>query len=293
MKKMKLYLPVLALLFFSCSGATTQDNENNESREMLMLYTDWSESVAMTHLAQYLLERDLDFEVTLKLTDVETIFNDIAAGDADVFVDVWLPSTHSSYYEKHQASITDLGYNYLDARTGLVVPEYMDIESIEELKNRYADPIIGIDSTAGIMRNAQKVISLYDLDNELIASSDREMSTKLENAVKRRENIVITGWEPHWIFYRYELKYLEDPKSVFNESERIHTIARKGFEEDHPDATEFFERMVLTEKQINSLLFQMRLQPDPVVGVKNWVNENEIVVNKWTRGLGTEREKVM
>ncbi|MFW6352623.1 MAG: glycine betaine ABC transporter substrate-binding protein, partial [Bacteroidota bacterium] len=95
------------------------------------------------------------------------------------------------------------------------------------------------------------------------------------------------------IFHRYDLKYLQDPKNIFNKSERIHTIARKGFDEDHPDATEFFERMVLTEKQINSLLFQMRLQPDPIVGVKNWVNENEIVVNKWTRGLGPEREKVM
>ncbi|MFW5758515.1 MAG: glycine betaine ABC transporter substrate-binding protein [Bacteroidota bacterium] len=293
MKKMKIYLQVITLFLFSCSGTTNQEEQNDETPEMLMLYTDWTESIALTHLAKFLLERDLDIEVTLKLTDIETIFNDIAAGDADVFVDAWLPSTHSRYFAKYQGSVVDLGYNYLEARTGLVVPDYMDVESIEDLKNHYTGPIIGIDTTAGIMRNANRVISFYNLENELIISSDLEMSTKLEHAVNRREDIVITGWKPHWIFHRFDLKYLRDPKSVFNQSERIHTIARIGFDEDHPDATEFLQRMILTEKQINSLLFQMKLQPDPLVAIENWVEENEIVVNKWTRGLGPEREKVM
>ena len=289
-KKAILFL-VAGIIMFACKGPSEYRDE--KPGEIFMVYTDWSESIALTHLAMVLLERDLNYDVILKLTDVGNAFNDIAAGEADVFADAWLPATHSEYVQLYANELEDLGPNYEKARTGLVVPNYFAAESIAQLNDLYDGAIVGIDSAAGIMFHTRRAIDAYDLKHDLLVSSESEMTEKLEDAFRRRESIVITGWEPHWLFHRYELRYLDDPERIFMEEEKIHTIARRGFSEEHPRAAKFFERMKLTEKQINSLLFEMRLEPDPLVGVRNWIYKNSFIVNQWTKDLGVEREKIM
>ena len=58
-------------------------------------------------------------------------------------------------------------------------------------------------------------------------------------------------------------------------------IGRKDLEAVHPFAVRFFERMQLTEKQLNSLVYHVRLSEDPRQGVKNWMIENEYIFNQW------------
>lgn len=276
---------------FACKGPSEYREE--KPGEIFMVYTDWAESMALTYLAQVLLERDLEYQVILKLTDIHTVFSEIAEGEADVFVDAWLPSTHNEYLQLYENRLEDLGPNYKKARTGLVVPDYMGIESIDQINEFYTGPIAGIDSTAGIMYYTRRVIGAYGLNNELLVLNDAVMSEMLEDAIRKREDIVVTGWEPHWLFHRYDLRYLDDPDGIYSSEEQIHTIGRIGFSDANPRAAEFFKRMVLTEKQINSLLFEMRLQPDPLEGVKNWVRNNDFVVNQWTRDLRPTRKKIM
>lgn len=279
------------LLIWGCN--TEKAEENVASHEIKMLYTDWTESMAMSYLSQILLERDLGYEVELRLTDVDAVFEALAAGDADVFVDAWLPATHESFIKKHKDNLEDIGPNYLHARTGLVVPDYMEIETISELNEMYDGEILGIDSTSGIMQNTERAIDLYGLKHNLVYASDDVMSEKFEDAWRRKNPIVITGWEPHWLFYRYELKYLHDPEQVYMAEETIHTMGKKGFAEEFPNAAEFFKRMVLTEKQMNALLYEMKFHKDPVEGVKVWIEKNTFTVNQWTKDLGVERKKIM
>lgn len=280
-------------MLFALLSCKTAVSDRDRAAEIMINYTDWAESLALTHLAAILLEDRLDYEVLTKLAGVDTVFKEVASGEADIFTDAWLPRTHGSYMEEYGDHIEDLGPNYRSARTGLVVPAWSDIRSIGDLIELSHGPIIGIDTTAGIMQNASKALEEYGLDNELISLSNAGMSERVEEALKRRENIVFTGWEPHWLFFRYELRYLDDPLGVFPGEEQIHTIARKGFKEDHPRAATFFERMVLSEKQINELLYEVLLSRDPREGVRSWARKNEFVVNQWVRGLRPEREKIM
>lgn len=291
MLKKIIVLILSSLVLFACRTSTEKNDK--QSGELLIVYTDWAESVAITYMAQVLIERELGYKVILKLTDVEQVFNEISEGKADAFLDVWVPATHKQYLDRYEGKFEDLGPNYKLARTGLVVPDYMEVNSIEDLKKHFKGAITGIDSSAGIMTNANKAILSYELENDLLVLSDAEMTKELEQAILRRESIVVTGWEPHWLFHRYELKYLDDPLGVFMKEEQINTIARNGFSEDNPDVAEFFKRMVLSEKQINSLLFEMKLKTDPLEGVKEWIEKNEFTVNQWTKGLGEEREKIM
>lgn len=52
----------------------------------------------------------------------------------DAMVGAWLPSTHAEYYDTYKADPVDLGKNLHGTKNGLVVPDYVDIDSIEDLK---------------------------------------------------------------------------------------------------------------------------------------------------------------
>ncbi|WP_340114627.1 glycine betaine ABC transporter substrate-binding protein [Maribellus mangrovi] len=280
-------LLILLAFFSSCQTGTKPEDE----RSLKIVYTDWSESVAITYLSYVLLEEHMDYDVVLKLTDVETAYNEVANNEADVFTDAWLPETHKRYIEANENQLEMLGITYPEARTGLVVPAYSKLESIDDLKN-YPHPIVGIDAGAGVMEKAQAAIDKYSLPNSLLALSEEEMVEQLGDSIKRRKEIVVTGWEPHWIFARYDVRFLEDPDNIFGQREKIYTVGRKNLEEKHPNAVRFFERMQLTEKQLNSLVYEIRVSEDPVNGVKKWMEQNEFVVNQWMKNLTKERKKI-
>ncbi len=279
------------MLTNACRGPGT--TEDPPKGEIYIVYTDWAESVALTSLVHLLLEEQLGYTVITRLAGADTVFQDIASGRADIFVDVWMPHTHQHYLAEHEGEFEDLGPNYYGARTGLVVPEYMAVESIPALREYYKGPIVGIDTTAGIMRNTFRAIQAYELENELLVLSDLEMSERLGSHIQRRDNIVVTGWEPHWLMHRYDLKFLDDPLGIYMQQESINTIGRTGFTEQHPRATEMLKRMVLGERLINELLYRAQRWDDPYEGVREWKRNNEFIVNQWVRGLKPEREKIM
>ena len=75
--------------------------------------------------------------------------------------------------------------------------------------------ITGIDAGAGIMSSTEKAISDYQLDKnnwQLQPSSTAAMTSTLAKAIKDKRPIVVTGWTPHWMFTKFDLKFLEDPK---------------------------------------------------------------------------------
>jgi glycine betaine/proline transport system substrate-binding protein len=234
----------------------------------------------------------MEYQVILKLTDVESAYQEIASGESDIFADAWLPETHKNYMEAHNGKIEKLGIIYPEARTGFVVPEYSNLQMISDLTN-YSHPVIGIDEGAGVMQKARLAIEKYSLKNHLNSLSEDEMIKQLEDSIKRRKEIVITGWEPHWIFARYEVRFLDDPDNIFGEKENIFAVGTMGIVEKHPMAVRFFERMQLTENQLNRLVYQVRLSEDPRQGVKNWIDENEYIVNQWVKNLKPERKKIM
>ena len=292
MKKLAYFILFAFVLTLAGCDAPVRVRDDKDT-EVYLVYTDWAESVALTYLAQVLLEDHLEYEVITRLTDIETVFDDVASGRADAFMDVWVPHTHAPFIEEYEGRYEDLGPNYHHARAGLVVPDYMAIETIPGLKDLYKDPIAGIDTSAGVMRNTKEALLAYELDNELLVLSDPEMAERLREAIRRREPIVVTGWMPHWLMYRYDLRFLDDPLEIFMEQEQIHTIARIGFTEDQPRAAELLKRIVLSERHINSLLYMIHRSEDPLDGVNEWIEDNQSIVNRWVRGLAPEREKIM
>ncbi|MEA5084103.1 MAG: glycine betaine ABC transporter substrate-binding protein [Lachnospiraceae bacterium] len=268
-----------------CSPAGKNEAVNAETKKVTIGYVNWSEGIAMTNLAAAILEDKMGYEVELVLADVAPIFTSLASGKTDAFLDTWLPVTHSDYLEKYGNDIVDLGVSYENALIGLVVPSYLDINSIEELENSkdlFDGKIIGIDSGAGIMSATEKAIDEYNLDFQLVSGSGPAMTASLKKAIDKNEAIVVTGWTPHWMFSRWDLKVLEDPKNVYGNAENIHIYSRKGFEEDLPEVAELFKNFKFTDEVLSDLMGAIEeSDKDPLDVAKDWVNSHEEQINSW------------
>src|SRR5690606_26392031 len=91
--------------------------------------------------------------------------------------------------------------------------------------------IDGIDPGAGMMAVSREVLATYGLDGyELVEGSEFAMLTELSRALKREGWICVLAWSPHWIFAAYDLKYLEDPKGLWQKDD-VRVLTRRGLAE--------------------------------------------------------------
>ena len=232
-------------------------------------YPNWAEGIAMTYLAKAVLEDELDYDVELTQADPGVIYSAVASGDQDLFLDAWLPHTHEPYWDKYQDELVDLGPNYAYGVTGLVVPAYVKIDSIDQLNSIKDDldgKIIGIGTGAGITRNTNRAIEEYDLDLVQVNSSGPAMTAALKDAIDDHKSIVVTGWKPHWMFGRFDLKVLSDPRGVYP-IDGCKTIARKGFVKDFPEVAQFLTNFNLTEAHLLDLMLKIDDSDDDVADV--------------------------
>lgn len=274
-------------LLSGCSQGTQENKQDEKKQTVSIGYVNWSEGIAMTNLAAAILEDKMGYNVETTMTDVAPLFASLSSGGTDVFLDSWLPITHASYIEKYGDNLEDLGANFENAKIGLVVPSYVNINSIEELndmKDEFDGTIVGIDSGAGIMSTTDAAIQDYGLDYELMPGSGPTMTAALKKAIDAQKPIVVTGWAPHWMFARWDIKFLDDPKGTYGESEYIRTIARKGFSEDMPDVAEFLKNFFLTDAQLGDLMGVIAegdSSKDPIDLTREWISNNEDLVNSW------------
>ena len=101
--------------------------------EFELVSTPWDSERASSSVLKEVMEQK-GFKVSVTPVDVAIIFESVTNGDADATIAAWLPYTHKEFYEKNKDDLVDLGPNLNGAKIGLVVPEYMDIDSIEELE---------------------------------------------------------------------------------------------------------------------------------------------------------------
>lgn len=294
-------LVVSVLLLTACgpegdvAQATTQRAAADSKVEITIGYVNWAEDVAVTHLMKALLESHFGYDVTIKPMDAPTAFKAVADGDIDAFLDVWLPKTHANYWEQYKNQVVDLGKWYASSATlGIAVPDYVDAESIADLKGqaeRYNGKIVGIEAGAGVMRlTRNKVIPAYGLeDYTLTSQGTAHMIAALDEAIRKHEPIAITAWKPHWMFTAYPLRYLKDPKNTLGDKEYLHVIVRKDFKSYAPVAYRLLDGFKLTESQLGTLELAIDDARSVYGGVRAWLKNHTDVVTPWLAAAGEGR----
>ena len=284
MRKLVIVMTVITgLLVASCNSNKKKNSESTKKELSIGMEEGWAEGVAMSYVAKDILQRE-GYDVKIQNASVDLIFTSLHNGDLDVFMDVWLPKTHAKKLEKYP-DIDSLGVSFDNAKIGLVVPDYVTINSIEELnanKAKFDGKIIGIESGAGITAATKQAIKDYHLDFKLMTSSSIAMLSELQKAIQEKRWVVVTGWAPHWKFGRFQLKFLEDPKKDYGETERIETYSRKGFKKDDPTAAAFFSKIHFDDATMADLLAKMEEGKDNKEAVaKAWVDSHQELVNTW------------
>lgn len=151
----------------------------------------------------------------------------------------------------------------------------------QSVRDKFDGKIIGIDPGAGIMTASGNAIQEYGLDYELMEGSGATMTAALKQAIDNKEWVAVTGWTPHWMFARWDLKFLEDPKGVYGEAETINTIVRLGLKEDLPEVYEVCDNFKWDDPDIGSAMAIAEEVGDDVEAARQWVEENQELVNSW------------
>ncbi|WP_368645382.1 glycine betaine ABC transporter substrate-binding protein [Alkalibacterium putridalgicola] len=110
----------------------TAGAEPVDGQEFRLVSTPWDSERASSHVMQIVLE-ELGYTVDITSVDPVVMFQAIAHDEGDASLAPWLPMTFGAYYDEYEDQIVDLGPNMSGAMNGLVVPAYMDIDSVEDL----------------------------------------------------------------------------------------------------------------------------------------------------------------
>jgi ABC-type proline/glycine betaine transport system substrate-binding protein len=295
--KLKIFA-VAAMVIALLAGCSTNNNNSNAEgngantggsakKQLSLAYVAWDSEIASTYVVKEVLEQKLGYNVEMLQVDAGPMWTGISDGSADAMVAAWLPSTHASYTEKYKDKYDDLGPNLEGTKPGLVVPTYMDINSIEDLNDEIGKSldytIIGIEPGAGIMMASDKAMDEYGLRDKwtLLESSSAAMTQQLQKAYADKQPIVVTGWTPHWMFAKMDLKYLEDPKNVYGGDEQIHTVTRLGLQDDQPEAYAFLDKFNWSPDDMAAVMVQIQEGATPEAAAKAWVESNADKVDAW------------
>ncbi|MEN1968836.1 glycine betaine ABC transporter substrate-binding protein [Lentibacillus sp. N15] len=152
--------------------------------------------------------------------------------------------------------------------------------------------IVGIEPGSGTMDIAKKTIDAYDLDVDLLESSEAAMLSELERAIDAKEPIVVTLWQPHWIFKKYDLKFLEDPKGTLGESENIHTMVRKGLKDEKASAYQLLDNFHWEVEDMNEVMSKFTQDDvEPSEAAAEWIENNRDRVDGWLEGIDPVKDE--
>ncbi|MEX3928899.1 glycine betaine ABC transporter substrate-binding protein [Paraburkholderia sp. BR10936] len=252
--------------------------------------TDWADVLATANVAKYVLETKLNQPVKFVNADIGIQFQGVARGDLDIMVGGWLPVTHAVYYAKYKNDMDDVGVIYTGGRNGWAVPAYVpesEVSSISDLnkpdvKSKLDGTIQGIGPGSGLMQASQKSVQAYDLNGyNLQSSSEAGMLAAVSRAYQTKQWVVATVWSPHWLWQKWQMRYLKDPKGTLGGEEQVHAFASKQFATRFPRADVFFKHFKLTLADVEAIELEGNATNDYASAAKKFVDAHPDKVNAW------------
>ncbi len=203
----------------------------------------------------------------------------------------WLPVTHAAYYARFKDQMDDMGVIYTGAKIGWTVPDCVpesEVSSIADLnkldvKTKLNGTIQCIEPGAGEMVASEKAMKEYDLAGyNLIRASEAGMLTAVSRAAYQSKSwIVATVWSPHWLWQKYKMRYLKDPKGVLGGDEQIRGFASKQFAQEYPCANTFIKHYKLTQADVEQIELDGNANNDLNAAAKKFVYSHLEKVQAW------------
>ena len=279
---------MLTTILVACNDSKETPSDSETNKDISFGLINWPENIAVNNVWKVLLE-EKGYNVELKQLEMGIIMEALKTGDLDVGIEVWLPVQDIHYYEQYKDSV-DFNETpwFKNGKVGLAVPSYVEevnsVNDLNEHKDLFDGNIIGFEPGAGTMETVELLIEDYNLDYELLPSSEGAMLGALKDAINKEEPILIPIWQPHGIFSEVDLKFIEDPKKTFGEIEEIFLAKREGFSTDNPEVNKWLSNWSVDDDETMAELINFVNESDNHLdGAKKWVEENRELTDEWTK----------
>ncbi|MBY7144943.1 glycine betaine ABC transporter substrate-binding protein [Virgibacillus sp. NKC19-3] len=290
MKKIRFILLAILVstVIYGCSSSG--DSDEGDENTLTFGVTDWTSTVPPTKIAGKILE-DMGYDIEEIDADTGSVYTGMSEGDVDIFMDSWFPAQRQ-YIERYSDSIESISVSYDDANSGMVVPAYMeDINDVEDLKGNediVNNEMMAIGEGDPAMQDMEKVIDFYDLDIEMINSSEAAMLAAAEGEMDEGNPVLFYGWRPHSMFDKFDLKILTNEEATEQEglfdSSEIHVIANKELEEKAPEAFQFLSNWSISMEDMEQMIAEIDSGEDPDKVTEEWIDNNQDKIDDMKNG---------
>lgn len=284
-------MAMAAVLILAACGSDNGESEEGtnteeEKGEIVFGQTSWTSTEAPTQIAKQIFE-EAGYDVKVTLLDQPVIWEGMVSEEVDFFMDAWLPYTEEALWNDYKDELQKVATSYENVPLGWVVPEYVEEESIADLEGKgekFDGEVVTIGEGAGIVELSKKVFAdpEYNLDGfELTPSSEAAMLQVMENKLAEEEPFIITGWRPHSMFSRNDLKFLEDTQEHFK-YDNVYVLSYKGIEEKYPEAYDILSQWSIEVDDLEDMMAEYEKNDVPFEeSAANWIEENRDTVDEW------------
>ena len=278
MNWMSKLLKVAALAAICWASATSA----SEQKPLRIGWVAWPDAEITAKLAGYAIEQQLHRPVQLVMADIAIQFKAMLDDKIDFIPMVWLPTTHKGYWEEYGSRLEDLGVLY-EGRIGWTIPDSIPREILSsvadlnkpQVREKLRGVILGPEPGSGQHILSQKAIEAYGLTGyKLVSSSGPAEVNEFARQLNRGNWALLNGWNPHWMFAKWKLRYLDDPKGIFGSTEQVHIIGRPGLKESEPQVATFLSHYKLALPELEALLLQAK-DASADEAVKNYYAANK------------------
>src|SRR5215475_5129583 len=243
----------------------------------------WEDLTPITSITKKVLE---DAGYTVKVTSFSEwgiAYAALTKGDTQIMVSQ-TDYVAQDYWDKNKNKLEKISPVSHGLFQAIAVPKYVSIDSIDQLNDnaaKFGGKIIGIEPGSGLMRDTASAVQSYGLKLQLVEGSTAAMTAALKSATDRKDWIAVTLWDPSWMFQKFDVKWLKDPKGVYPPAQSYYWIGHKGFVESHPHAREILASVYVPLEDIRAINGAVKDGKTMDQAVADWISSHADLIKRW------------
>ncbi len=213
----------------------------------------WTDIVLTNTTAEVILSA-LGYEPSQTLLGLDVSYVSMRSGEIDVFQGNWRPVQNEQYKEFFDdGSVEVLSQNLAGAKFTLAVPTYVSDAGVKTFADlaahteKFGGKIYAIEPGSNQPLLDMVAENRHGLGEwDIVESSEAGMLSQVSKMYPDGDWVVFLGWEPHPMNLTYDLTYLDGGDLEFGPDfggATVHTLSRKGYSEECPNAAKFFSQL--------------------------------------------------
>jgi len=278
---------LLAAFVLACPSVFAQ------SRFVTLGHVDLSFYEVTAKVIQGVLER-FGYNVAVKTGSHAEIYPLLGKGEVDLFVAVWLPSAHASYWEQYKDSSMIVTTLFEDARLYWSVPDYVpaaDVSSVADLHKpdvaaKMQKEIRGTRPDSGLMIGSKRIMEEYALTEagyQLVPGKPADWIANFDDNIAAKRWFIMPLWQPQYLNRVARMRVLEEPKQLLGGTDKAYLVAHKDFRGKVDEHTwKALQRISLSVKAVTEMDYLVNVKKlTPQYAARNWMAAHPDTVNYW------------